>query len=606
MKSKIKTVTIIRIINSERVDEEVPILFNFILNCEKKDTIPERYLPPLVSLEDSQINFQSSIDGSTLLHIAIENGKYDILKQLLDIEGINKLAVDHKGNNILIKAILTGRSNSPQYIARKLKKECIDQKNNEGDSAIYLTCRKNNVELLRKLISYGGDVNVQNNKGITPLMVACFYMNLEMITILLEAGARVDIIDNDHSNCIHYMAKSKNLEHIDDFAPYFDLFKKYSKEAEAYDIDQKQPLSYALETGCEPIINFLLHVTSMRDIRLVYRKEETKEQRQQSNELKSPRKINTFGFINSNEIEFDVLKKRDERDIKWGNMLDEWDKTGKRPKKLYERIYKYVPDKLRQRLWEKELYVNEQISKQSNEFHIFADVEDRGKDDNQIHKDVMRALQNNVNFMTKFTDGQRILFRVMRSWSLQNQLGYVQGMSDLCGLLILLLHEEERVFWGFDCIMKNEKYNLQEMFAPGFPGVLKTCSICKKIIKKYHPKIYSFLVSKEYEFDIMKSYMMEYFMLWFCRVFPPDLQVRIMDIILLEGCEICFTIFSAILYFGRNAILRQEEAIFVDKLLTDPITTMGGDSFRPDKFIDFIQKSKISSKEIKQWYSDSV
>ena len=632
MKHKIQTITIIRTINSEQYNEEVPLLFNYIINCDKKDTIPDKYLPPNISLEDSHVNFQSSIDGSTLLHLSIEYGKYDILKQLLEIPGINKRAIDFKGNNILIKSILSGRSNSSQYIARKLKKEGIDQRNNEGDSAIFVACRKNKVDVLHKLIKYGGNVNVQNHKGITPLMIACFYMNLEMIQMLLEAGALVNIVDNEKSNCIHYMAKSKNLEHIENFIPYFNLFKTYGKEAEASDSDQKQPLAYALENDCEPMINFLLNITSMKDIRLVYRNEEYKEHKEHQ-EMKlqstprtptcgllSPRgisrgmsqgiqygnnnqKVNTFGFINSNEIEFDELQKRDERDKKWGIMLDEWDKTNKRPKALYERVYKYVPDKLRQRLWEKELYINEQMSNQTSSFYEYVEIEDRGKDDNQIHKDVMRAFQNNVNFMTKFSDGQRILFRVMRAWSIQNELGYVQGMSDLCGLLILILHNEERVFWGFDCIMKHEKYHLCDKFEAGFPGLLQCASIVKRILKKYHSKIYTFLVANEYQFDVIKSYLMEYFMLWFCRVFPPEFEVRIMDIILMEGSDICFTIFSAIIYFGKENLMKQKENIFIDKVLTDPIQLMG-ENFKPDKFIHFIQKSRISSKEIKQWIDD--
>ncbi|EMD48669.1 Rab GTPase activating protein, putative [Entamoeba histolytica KU27] len=90
------------------------------------------------------------------------------------------------------------------------------------------------------------------------------------------------------------------------------------------------------------------------------------------------------------------------------------------------------------------------------------------------------------------------------------------------------------------------------MFLPGFPGINKCAFVAMKVMKKYHPKIFYHLKSKEYDFDNWKTYMLEYFMLWFCRCFHPEFEVRILDLILMEGWEIVFSIFSAILHYSKG------------------------------------------------------
>ncbi|BFU23269.1 Rab GTPase activating protein, putative [Entamoeba histolytica HM-1:IMSS-B] len=589
-----------RTIEGKKVNERVPPVFVFALNAGRQETINERQLPPYISIQDSKLNFKSKIDGSTALHIAAETGKSNFVKQLL-AAGITKSAQDINGNNALIRGVIAGRTNACVYLARKMNKTGIDSQNNLGECAIYIACRRNNLKLLEKLIKYGGNVNIQNNKGITPLMVACFYMNLEMINLLIKAGANIDTVDSDKSNCLHYMAKSKNLNKITNFGAYFDYFRKSVTAAEAADINEKQPLFYALQSECEPLVNFFLNVTSLKDVRLVYNEENTIAKKEVI-EVKS--NTDEFGYVKDQTQTEDEIKKitSQEREKKWEIMLDEWNKSGKVPRALFHRVYKFVPLNKRKKYWEIELKINQSIQEYNGYFARITELPERGKDDEQIHKDVMRAHQNNIHFMAKFNDGQRTLFRVLRAWSMQDDLGYVQGMSDLCGFLILILQEEEEVYWGFSALMNNPKYNLREMFLPGFPGINKCAFVAMKVMKKYHPKIFYHLKSKEYDFDNWKTYMLEYFMLWFCRCFHPEFEVRILDLILMEGWEIVFSIFSAILHYSKVEILKMDEYIFIDKALADPMTLMGS-QFDQDKFINFVKKARITPKEIKKWYN---
>ncbi|KAL7722986.1 Rab-GAP TBC domain-containing protein [Entamoeba marina] len=547
---EVSLVPVKREINNKIITERVPPIFAFALTAGRQETMNDRQLPPNISQRDSKINFKSRNDGSTALMIAAETGKSNLIKQLLRV-GITKNAVDVSGNSALIRGAIAGRTNACVYLARKVKKSGIDTQNTEGETAIFVSCRRNNIKLLEKLVKYGGDVNIQTKNGVSPLMVACFYLNLEMIQILINGGANIDAVDNDNSNCLHYMAKSKSIPKVTNFPDYFVYFRKSVATAEMQDRNGNQPLFYALQTDCEPLVNFFLNVTSMKDVHLVYNEDNAifKEETQENKEVM----IGT--------------------------------KSNKIPRALFHRVYKYVPIAERKRYWELILHIKTCIEESPGYFFRITEIQERGKDDDQIHKDVVRSHQTNIHFKTKFSDGQRTLFRVLRAWAIQDELGYVQGMNDLCGYLVLILQEEEHVYWAFNVLMNNNRYNLRQMLLPGFPGVSKSAYVSMKVIRKYHPKIYRHLKTLGYDFEHQKTYMLEYYMYWFSRVFPADVELRLLDIILME-----------------EEIMKKEEFIFVDKALTDPIELMG-DSFEVEKFISYIFKCRITSKEIRKWFA---
>ncbi|MBF6609474.1 MAG: ankyrin repeat domain-containing protein [Flavobacterium sp.] len=51
---------------------------------------------------------------------------------------------------------------------------------------------KGDVEVVRKFVEYGADVNQKSN-GLTPLMLAARYNNIEIIKILLDGGADASV-----------------------------------------------------------------------------------------------------------------------------------------------------------------------------------------------------------------------------------------------------------------------------------------------------------------------------------------------------------------------------------------------------------------------------
>ena len=57
------------------------------------------------------------------------------------------------------------------------------------NTPLCIAIQKGEIDLVKKLIEYGADVN-EKSFGMTPLMVAARYNKVEIIKILLEKGAK--------------------------------------------------------------------------------------------------------------------------------------------------------------------------------------------------------------------------------------------------------------------------------------------------------------------------------------------------------------------------------------------------------------------------------
>ena len=83
------------------------------------------------------------------------------------------------------------------------------------NTPLCIAIQKGEIDLVKKLIEYGADVN-EKSFGMTPLMVAARYNKVEIIKILLESGAKQNEKDEKGFTALRYAQLS------------------YSKEAESF------------------------------------------------------------------------------------------------------------------------------------------------------------------------------------------------------------------------------------------------------------------------------------------------------------------------------------------------------------------------------------
>ena len=102
----------------------------------------------------------------------------------------------------LSQQILNDTSDLKQQVNKMMKiliqkdKSIVDLKNENGETAINLLVRRNNVEGVEILASAGADINLPNDGGDTPLIsVACYNhtpQTVEIAQILLDHGADIN------------------------------------------------------------------------------------------------------------------------------------------------------------------------------------------------------------------------------------------------------------------------------------------------------------------------------------------------------------------------------------------------------------------------------
>ncbi len=92
----------------------------------------------------------------------------------------------------------------------------INLQDEKGRTPLMEACSAGNIDVIDVLLARGCDINKQDSMGCTALMRVCYAGFDELIQILLRHGANKDIIDKDgHKAYDYYTIKSNNKELLD-------------------------------------------------------------------------------------------------------------------------------------------------------------------------------------------------------------------------------------------------------------------------------------------------------------------------------------------------------------------------------------------------------
>lgn len=143
-------------------------------------------------------------------------------------------------------------------------------------------------------------------------------------------------------------------------------------------------------------------------------------------------------------------------------MIGKWDSKSTK-EKLPKRIYKGIPDKVRNVVWSKILNLKEVMEEKSNQnkYRSMLNLAKRHSTEaRQIDSDVNRQFRENIFFRERYNLKQQQLFNVLVAYSMYNsEVGYCQGMSTLAGMLLMYLGEEE-TFWALHILLTHKKVKI--------------------------------------------------------------------------------------------------------------------------------------------------
>ena len=172
----------------------------------------------LVNKENVNNLFFHPDDGfKTALHCASEMGHLEVVKILLQIEGVVvDYSDDEKMTPFLRAAFSPNRDTLSIIDLLIIGRAQRNAVNVLGDNALHIAIdSKGSLELIRGLVNLKVDVNKLNNDGKAPLHFAISEKSPELVKALLDGGANPLLVDKDDKTYLHHLADFRGERHDD-------------------------------------------------------------------------------------------------------------------------------------------------------------------------------------------------------------------------------------------------------------------------------------------------------------------------------------------------------------------------------------------------------
>lgn len=283
--------------------------------------------------------------------------------------------------------------------------------------------------------------------------------------------------------------------------------------------------------------------------------------------------LDRFGFVHKKgdktDERTDAQKRRIIKELgrekKWLKMIEVW-KSGGPSKKMEDRIWKGIPEKLRIVIWPR-LLGAERMKHERRDMYSELLLRARlvSKDIKQIDLDINRTYRDHLAFRKRYDVKQKSLLNVLAAYSMYNtEVGYCQGMSQIAALFLMYLDEED-AFWCLHQLMVSPKHTMHGFFVPGFPKLQRFEEHFKRILKKYKPRVFKYLEKQ----DIPYIYLTKWWFGCFLDRVPFSLALRLWDVFLVEGDSILLAMAYNIMKMHEKSIRKHTMESFMEFIQND-------------------------------------
>lgn len=163
-------------------------------------------------------------NGSSLISLAISYDKLEILELLIEL-GVD-INIGYRENYFVSGVEYFYGSNSMELaiddrnykIASFLLKNGVKTNlKTANEIKLCIALLDSNIDLIKKYISEGININMQDDSGYTPLTHAAIFINdIPFIKWLIDNGAFFDIKDNDGQTLLFFIIDSLNVQEIEE------------------------------------------------------------------------------------------------------------------------------------------------------------------------------------------------------------------------------------------------------------------------------------------------------------------------------------------------------------------------------------------------------
>ncbi|XP_048370760.1 TBC1 domain family member 10A [Sphaerodactylus townsendi] len=257
------------------------------------------------------------------------------------------------------------------------------------------------------------------------------------------------------------------------------------------------------------------------------------------------RRVDKFGFLVAEDdaparealLEEVPLEKLRQRESKWLDMLNNWDKwMAKKHKKIRLRCQKGIPPSLRGRAWQYLSGGKVKLEQNPGKFDELDEALGDPKWLDVIERDLHRQFPFHEMFVARGGHGQQDLFRVLKAYTLYRpEEGYCQAQAPIAAVLLMHMPAEQ-AFW---CLVQIcEKY-LPGYYSEKLEAIQLDGEILFSLLHRVSPMAYKHLNKQKID-PIL--YMTEWFMCAFSRTLPWSSVLRVWDMFFCEGVKIIFRV----------------------------------------------------------------
>ena len=155
----------------------------------------------LQNMTCSEIDY-SDVSGRTPLWWAVRRSDTAVARLLLEY-GADPNKNPRVGFPILHSAVASNEHTTVELLLRAGAH--INELNTSGTTALSVAAsQSDNVDILRILLKYGINMDVQNRRGKTGLMWASVYGRSKMVAFLIQHKVDVQLVDSDGAGALHY------------------------------------------------------------------------------------------------------------------------------------------------------------------------------------------------------------------------------------------------------------------------------------------------------------------------------------------------------------------------------------------------------------------
>ncbi|ESO00999.1 hypothetical protein HELRODRAFT_185724 [Helobdella robusta] len=265
------------------------------------------------------------------------------------------------------------------------------------------------------------------------------------------------------------------------------------------------------------------------------------------------RSADDYDFKTYEEFMNKYLAVLSHRSLRWSTLMNE-NIPVKTSRKLKRFIRKGIPAEKRPLMW---MYMSgAEERKQSNPPLYGKLLQD--KHDPQlieaIKNDIHRTFPDNIYFQGGTDDStskRACLYNVLLAISHNNKkTGYCQGMNFITGMLLLVVKDEEKVFWLLDTLIN---VILPGYYTPDMTDVKVDCEVLGELIKIKCPDVYALAEKFGCAWSIVAT---KWFICLFVDVLPVETVLRIWDSLFFEGDKILFRVCITLIKQNSAKILK--------------------------------------------------